>query len=64
MTNPPKGVDPQAQQDPDFTNALIALKRAARKVREDARKTGIPLVYMKDGKVVEELITDHSHSDD
>jgi len=64
MTKPAKNKSPQAQQDPDVANALNALKRAARKVREDARRTGIPVVYMKNGKIVEELITEHTNLDD
>jgi len=64
MAKPAKNTGPQGQQDPDVANSLIALKRAARKVREDAWRTEIPVVYMKDGKIVEEPITDHSHSGD
>jgi len=55
MTNPTKNTDLQeGQRDPDLANALIALKRAARKVRENAQKTGVPVVYMKDRKIMEE----------
>jgi len=46
MTNPTKSTDLQGgQRDPDLANALIALKWAARKVRENAQKTGVPVVY-------------------
>jgi len=55
MTNPTKNTDLQeGQRDPDLANALIALKRTARKVRENAQKTGVPVVYMKDRKIMEE----------
>ena len=35
------------QRDPDFIGAEAAMKRAADKAREIARKTGTAVVYMK-----------------
>jgi len=64
MTSHPDNADPKRQPSPDIANALVALKRAARRAREDARRTGVPVIYMKDGKIVEEPITDHAHPDD
>lgn len=43
------------ERDPDLTNAEAALKRAVRNVRDRAAKAGIPLVFVKDGKIVEEV---------
>ena len=42
------------RRDPDIAALEVALKRAARRVREVARKTGAVIVYIKDGKIVEE----------
>lgn len=42
------------QRDPDLVNAEIAMHRAARKAREIARKTGVPVVYLQDGEIREE----------
>lgn len=38
-------------RDPDLVNAEIALKRAAQRARERARRNGVPLAYWKDGKL-------------
>lgn len=38
-------------RDPDLANAEIALRRAARRVRDRARRAGIPLAYWKDGEI-------------
>ncbi len=42
------------EQDPDFLGAEIALKRAAQRAREQAKQTGIGVVILKDGQIVEE----------
>jgi hypothetical protein len=39
------------QRDPDLVNAEIALKRAAQRARDRARRAGIPLAYWEDGKL-------------
>lgn len=40
-----------SERDPDLANAEIALKRAARQLREQARRTGTALAYVQDGKL-------------
>ncbi len=40
--------------DPDFVGTLPALRRAARRAREIARRTGTPVIIWRDGKVVKE----------
>ncbi len=50
-------------RDPDLVNAEIALRRAARKARENARKSGVPVVIMKNGKIMEEHDNAHAHTD-
>lgn len=40
-----------AQRDPDLVNAEIALKRAARLVRDEARRTGTALAYFEEGEI-------------
>ena len=40
-----------------------AFRRARERAREIARQTGTPLVYRKDGQLVNEYITDESSSD-
>lgn len=44
--------------DPDMEGADQALLRAARRAREIARRTNTPLVIVRDGKLVEEWVTD------
>ena len=39
--------------DEDMENALIALRRAAKKVHENARRNGDSVIIYKDGQVVE-----------
>ncbi len=41
-------------RDPDMENAGIALRRAARKVREEARAKGGYVVVFRDGQVIYE----------
>ncbi len=47
-----------AQRDPDLVNAEIALKRAARLVRDEARRTGTALAYFEGGKIKIEIPPD------
>ena len=41
-------------RDPDIVNAEIALKRAAKKARERAKRIGGGVIVLKDRKIVEE----------
>ena len=50
------------KRDPDMVNAEIALKRAAHKAREIARKAGTSVVIFKDGEIREEQGDNHAHS--
>jgi predicted ABC-type ATPase len=42
------------KRDPDFINAEIALKRAARKARQRAQQAGVGVIVLQDGKIMEE----------
>lgn len=44
--------------DPVMQGAPRALLRAARRAREIAMQTGTPLVIVRDGVLVEEMVTD------
>ena len=44
--------------DADIQEAPRALLRAARRAGEVARRTGTPIVYVRDGQRVEEYVTD------
>ena len=44
---------PKRGMGPDTQAALRALRRAARNVRDENRRLGLPLILWKDGKVVE-----------
>ena len=44
--------------DADMQAAPKALQRAARRAREIARQTGTPLVIVRDGKLVEEKVSE------
>ena len=44
--------------DPDMQAVPRALLRAARRAREIARQTNTPLIIERDGKIVEEWVTD------
>lgn len=46
------------KRDPDLVNAEIAIRRAARKAREIAKKTGVPIVILKDGRIEEVPLDD------
>lgn len=54
MTRDTETHPPQRPRDPDLANAEIAIRRAARKARENARKSGVCVVIMKDGKIIED----------
>jgi len=43
----------EAEIDEDIANSFIALKRAAKKVHERARRNGDSVIIYKDGQVVE-----------
>lgn len=46
----------ESARDPDLVNSEFALRRAARRAREQARhSTGFVVVY-RDGKIVEECV--------
>lgn len=47
-------LDNKRERDPDFIGAEAAIKRAARRAREIARKTGTAVVYMENGEIIEE----------
>ena len=44
--------------NPDMQGAPYALLRAAKRAREIARRTNTPLIIVRDGKLVEEWVTD------
>ena len=54
MTRQTETGKPTKQRDPDLVNAEIAIKRAAQKARENARRNGVPVVFIKNGQIVEE----------
>lgn len=43
--------------DADMQAAPVALARAAQRAREIAARTGTPVIVMRDGKLVEEMVT-------
>jgi hypothetical protein len=45
---------PHRLDDPDFRNAEIALRRAAERARERARRFGHGVIVYENGKIVEE----------
>ena len=45
-------------RDPDFVNAEVALKRAAKRARQRAKQAGIGVVVLQDGQIVEERADD------
>jgi hypothetical protein len=47
---------PSRLSDPDMQAAPIALARAAQRAREIAILTGTPLIVVRNGKVVEEMV--------
>ena len=54
MTSWTKGAGSKKPRSLDMINAEIAIKRATLKAREDARKSGVPVVIWKDGKIIED----------
>ena len=42
------------KRDPDLVNAEIALKRAAKKAREEARRVGVSVVVLENGEIKED----------
>jgi hypothetical protein len=44
----------QQKRDSDLVNALVALRRAAKRARERAARAGNTVVIYRDGKIVEE----------
>ena len=48
----------EPREDPDITNALPALRRAARQARKLARQTGTEIVVIRNGKLVREVPTE------
>ncbi len=42
-------------RDPDLVNAETALKRAAKRAREQAQKAGIGVIVLRNGRIVEDL---------
>jgi len=59
---PPDQATSEQKRDPDLVNAEIALKRAANKAREIARKAGTSVIIFKDGEIREEQNDDRVHS--
>ena len=43
--------------DPDFRNAELAIRRAAERARERARRFGHGIVIYENGKIVEKPVT-------
>jgi hypothetical protein len=46
---------PQIAQDPDIVNSEFAMLQAAQLARRRAWQSGIGVIVMKDGKIVEEM---------
>ena len=49
------GPSPAGTRDPDLAGAEVAMKRAGKKLRAEARLRGRPIVIVRDGKIVEEI---------
>lgn len=47
---------PSRLSDPDMQAAPIALARAAQRAREIAARTGTPLIAVRNGRLVEEMV--------
>jgi len=50
--------EPNRLDDPDFRNAEIAIKRAALKARERAKRFGHGVIIYENGEIVEEFPAD------
>lgn len=46
---------PDPPRDPDLINAEVALRRAALRAREQARRTGTAVAYCEDGMIKIEM---------
>lgn len=46
----------EQKRDPDFVHAEAAMKRAAQRAREEARQGGVGVVYMENGKIIQESV--------
>jgi hypothetical protein len=42
------------KRDPDFIKAEVAMKRAAMKAREKAKRVGAGILVLKDGQIIED----------
>ena len=51
------------ERDPDMVNAEIALRRAALKAREIAKKAGTSVVILVDGEIREDPGDNHANAD-
>ena len=54
---------PHRLDDPDFRNAEIALRRAAEKARERARRFGHGVIIYENGEILEESSDGDSGND-
>jgi hypothetical protein len=57
MKEKEKAQGPFRLSDPDFRNAELAIRRAAVRARERARRFGHGIVIYKDGKIIEKPVT-------
>ena len=57
-----KNIQLEQKRDPDLVNAEIAMKRAANRAREIARKAGTSVVIYENGIIKEEHDTTRVHS--
>jgi hypothetical protein len=58
MSTVPTSQNVSRLPDADMQAAPLALARAAQRARDIARQTGTPLVFVRDGVVVEEYVAD------
>ena len=56
MREKEKAQGPFRLSDPDFRNAELAIRRAAERARERARRFGHGIVIYEDGKIVEKPV--------
>ena len=47
-------VEKKEERDPDFINAEIVLKRAAKQARLRAIQAGVGVIVLQDGRIMEE----------